>query len=74
MFKMDILTFLYLLQRCFALNKVPTAKGIIPESLSSIGQFLPAKINEKDLTDSYGRMDGLTLTVEKLRCHCLIIA
>ena len=37
-----------------------TAKGIIPESLNSIGQFLHAEINEKDLTVSYGRTNGQT--------------
>ena len=55
--KMDILLF----------TRYLTAIGIIPESLNSIGQFLHAEINEKDLTISYGDTDGLTLNVEKLR-------
>ncbi len=42
MFKMDILTLWYGLQSCFAFHKVLTAKGIIPESLNSIGQFYHA--------------------------------
>ena len=42
------------------------AKGIISESLSAIGQFYRAEINEKDPAVSYGRTDGLTLIVEKL--------
>ena len=37
-----------------------TAIGIIPESLSSIGQFEHAEINEKGLTISDGRMDVRT--------------
>ena len=34
------------------------AKGIIPKSLDSVGQFKHAEINEKDLTVSYGCTKG----------------
>ena len=44
-----------------------TVLGIIIPSLKSIGQFVHAYINEKDLNVSDGRTDGLTLNVEKLR-------
>ena len=47
-------------------TRYQTTKGIIPQSLSSIGQFYHAEINEKDLTVSYGRTDGLNLIVEKI--------
>ncbi len=67
MFIMDIRTFIYLLWVAPLFTRYLIAKGIIPESLSSIGQFLHAEINEKDLTISYGRTDGRTLIIEKLR-------
>ena len=48
-------------------TRYPTALRIILESLKSIGQLQHAEINEKDLTVSYVRTDGLSLIVEKLR-------
>ena len=55
-FKMDILTMYYRVASLFTRYLIP--KGIIPESLNSIGQFKHAEINGKDLTVSYGRTDS----------------